>query len=257
MGEQYAHTPVTVDGKSAVVIGGTSGIGRAIALGFATEGADVIATSRDESKVEAVTEELEELGATTAAVTCDVRDPESLSDLHDTARETLGHVDVLVNSAGTVARDALTELSEDDWARDIDVLLTGIYRASKTFARDMDSGSIINISSMSADQAREKRTPYCSGKAGVNGFTRAAAADLAPEIRVNAIAPGFVKTPITQGAYDEGTELREIIEQRSPMPRVATPDEIVGTAIYLASDAASFTTGEVITVDGGYSPASI
>jgi NAD(P)-dependent dehydrogenase (short-subunit alcohol dehydrogenase family) len=251
------HAYVTVDGKSAVVIGGTSGIGRAIALGFATEGADVIATSRNESSAEAVSDELEEIGATTAVVTCDVQDQQSLSNLSEVAQETLGHVDVLVNSAGVIARDHLADLSQDKWARDIDVLLTGVYRATRLFAKQMTSGSIINISSMSADQARENRTPYCAAKAGVNGFTRAAAADLAPEIRVNAIAPGFVRTPITQGAYEPGRPKFDIIQQRSLLPRVASPDEIVGTAIYLASDAASFTTGEVITVDGGFSAASI
>lgn len=257
MPDEYTHTPVTVVGKSAVVIGGTSGIGRAIALGFATEGADVVASSRDESRVDDVTRELEELGATTAAITCDVRETDDVRELVDVAFETMGDVDVLVNCAGVVSRDHLTELDEKTWNRDVDVLLSGVYRACKHFAREMDRGSIVNISSMSAEQAREKRTAYCAGKAGLDGFTRAAAADLAPEIRVNGIAPGFVETPITEGAYDEGTEKREIIDRRSPIPRVASPNEIVGAAIYLASDAASFTTGEIVRIDGGYSPASI
>jgi NAD(P)-dependent dehydrogenase (short-subunit alcohol dehydrogenase family) len=143
-------------------------------------------------------------------------------------------------------------MTDEEWQRDVDVDLTGVFTACRVFAREMDSGSIINISSMSADQAREARAAYCATKSGVNGLTRAAAADLAPDIRVNAIAPGFVKTEMAGPKLDDGSEFRATVDERTPMGRVATPDEMVGTALYLASDAASFTTGEVITVDGGY-----
>lgn len=244
---------VSVADKSAVVIGGSTGIGRAIARSFAEEGADVIATSRSEENVEDATEELRSLGATTEAVTCDVRDNDSIENLWEVAEETLGGVDVLVNSAGSVARAPVTEMTDEQWAQDIDVCLSGVFRACRAFGRGMnEGGSIVNISSMSAGQARENRGAYCAAKSGVNGLTRAAAADLAPEIRVNAIAPGFVKTEMAAGAFDEGTETREAIDERTPMERVATPDEIAGAAVYLASDAASFTTGEVIKIDGAY-----
>lgn len=243
---------VSVEGRSAVVIGGSTGIGRAIARSFAEDGADVIATSRSRENVEEATEELRSLGATTRAVTCDVRENESIERLWAEAEDALGGVDVLVNSAGSVARAAVTEMSDEQWERDIDVCLTGVFRACRVFGREMDGGSIVNISSMSAGQARENRAAYCAAKSGVEGLTRAAAADLAPEIRVNAIAPGFVKTPLAAGAFDEGTEIREEIDGRTPMERVATPDEIAGAAVYLASDAASFTTGEVIKIDGAY-----
>ena len=245
-------TSVTVADKRAVVIGGTSGIGRAIALAYAEDGADVIATSRDREKTDAVTTELRERGADTTAITTDVRDPDSVEALRDAAVDRFGGVDVLVNSAGTVTRATVTEMTDDEWERDIDVCLTGVFRAIRLFARRMDAGSVVNISSMSAWQARERRAAYCSAKSGVNGLTRAAAADLGPEIRVNAIAPGFIQTPITEGAFDEGTELRSRIDERTPMERIGQPEEIAGAAIYLGSDAASFTTGEVLTVDGGY-----
>jgi NAD(P)-dependent dehydrogenase (short-subunit alcohol dehydrogenase family) len=251
------YPPVTVTDKSAVVIGGTSGIGKAIALGFAEEGADVIATSTSESKVAETTAEIAEIGVETAEVTANVRDRESLVTLRDTAFETFGHVDVLINSAGIAAMGSLTDLDEDDWDRDIDVFLTGVFRASQLFAREMESGSIINVSSMSAEQARKERISYCSAKAGVNGFTRAAAADMAPDVRVNAISPGFVRTPATEGAYEPGTEKSEAIARRSPIARAADPEEITGAAIYLASDAASFTTGEILTVDGGFDSSSV
>ncbi|WP_048076362.1 SDR family NAD(P)-dependent oxidoreductase, partial [Halorubrum sp. AJ67] len=223
-----------------------------IALGFAEDGADVVATSRSADAVERVAEELRERGAATAEVTCDVTDADSLETLRDATVEEVGDVDILVNSAGTVAQSPITEMTDEEWQQDIEVDLTGVFTACQVFAREMDAGSIINISSMSADQAREARAAYCAAKSGVNGLTRAAAADLAPDIRVNAIAPGFVKTEMAGPKLDDGSEFRETVDERTPMGRVATPDEMVGTALYLASDAASFTTGEVITVDGGY-----
>lgn len=192
---------VTVEDRRAVVIGGTSGIGRAIALAYADDDADGIARSRDEQKVADVAAELGERGGTTAEVTCDVRDRASLERLRDVAFETLGAVDVLVNSAGSVARATVTDIEEEAFRRDLDVCLTGPFRAIQLFARRMEGGSVINVSSMSAFQSREERPGYCSAKAGL---TRAAAADLGPEIRVNAIAPGFVQTPITQGPSTRG-----------------------------------------------------
>ena len=243
---------VTVEGRNAVVIGGTTGIGNAIAVAFAEDGANVVATSRSEEHVETVTATLRELGAATTAVTCDVRDGESIETLYSEAADAMGGVDILVNSAGSVARAPVSEMTDEQWGRDIDVNLSGVFRACRTFGREMDEGSIINISSMSAGQARENRAAYCAAKSGVNGLTRAVGADLAPKIRVNAIAPGFVKTPLSGGAFEEGTEIRDAIDGRTPMERVATPDEIAGAAVYLASDAASFTTGEILTIDGGY-----
>lgn len=243
---------VTVKGKNAVVIGGTSGIGRAIAHDFAKDGADVVATSRDPESVAETAAELHELGATTTEVTCDVTEHESIEALYEATSDALGGVDILVNSAGAVAQASITEMDESDWARDIDVCLTGVFRACQVFGREMDTGSIVNISSMSADQSREERPSYCAAKSGVNGLTRAASADLAPDVRVNAIAPGFVKTEMAGPKLEEGSAFRETVDARTPMGRVATPDEISGAAIYLGSDAASFTTGEIITVDGGY-----
>ena len=248
---------VNVDGKSAIVIGGTRGIGRAIAKAFATDGADVVATSRDEKAVEDAANELRSFGATTTEVTCDISDRTSVENLYRTSKETLGNIDVLVNSAGAVAQSPIESISEDEWAHDIEVDLTGVFRACQVFGQEMNSGSIVNISSISADQAREARPSYCAAKSGVNGLTRAAAADLAPDVRVNAIAPGFVKTEMAGAKLDDGSDFRTHVDRRTPMERVATPDEIAGAAVYLASDAASFTTGEVITVDGGYDNSSV
>lgn len=251
------NKPIDVEGKAAVVIGGTGGIGNAIAEDLARGGADVIATSRSADAVKVVAADLRDMGAETAEVTCDVTDRESIERVRDVAIDTFDNVDVLVNSAGSVAQSPITEISEDEWYHDIEVDLNGVFRACQIFARAMDCGSIVNISSLSANQAREARAAYCAAKAGVDGLTRAAAADLAPDVRVNAIAPGFVKTEMAGPKLEDGSDFRAHVDDRTPMGRVANPDEISGIALYLASDAASFTTGEVITIDGGYDKSSV
>jgi NAD(P)-dependent dehydrogenase (short-subunit alcohol dehydrogenase family) len=243
---------VDVAGKRAVVVGGTTGIGRGIARAFAADGADVIATSRSEESVAEITDELRLADVRTTEVTCDVTDRASIERLRDVAVDTLGGVDVLVNSAGATDHASLLDMTDAQWAFSVDVLLSGVFRACQVFGRAMESGSIVNVSSMSAGQIREHRPAYCAAKSGVNGLTRAAAVDLAPEIRVNAIAPGFVRTELSGERLDESSPVRESIDQRTPLGHIAGTEEIAGAAVYLASDAASFTTGEVVTIDGGY-----
>ncbi|EMA46927.1 SDR family NAD(P)-dependent oxidoreductase [Halococcus saccharolyticus] len=243
---------ITVAGKTAVVVGGTSGIGEGIALAFADDGADVVATSRTEAAVADTAEKIRGYGVETLEQTCDVTDYSSIEALRDSVLETFGQVDILVNSVGTAARTEFLDLSEEGWLDVIDVLLNGVFRSCQAFAREMDEGSIINISSMSADLARSRLMPYCAAKAGVNSLTQCAAKELAPDVRVNAIAPGFVMTPLTKEEYAEGTEIRKQVDDRTPVGRVADREEIVGSAIYLGSEAASFTTGEVVYVDGGF-----
>ncbi|PSP72559.1 short-chain dehydrogenase [Halobacteriales archaeon QS_3_64_16] len=252
----YEHTPVTVADKRAVVIGGTSGIGRAIALGFAAEGADVIATSRDAERVADVTQEIREQGVETAAITCDVAERASVEALCEEVLETFGGVDVLVNSFGGAARQSVPDVPEEEFERVMNVQLAGIYRATQVFARamteqDRDDGSIIEVGSLSTSLSIPELAAYTTAKGGLEAFTRVAARDCAPT-RVNAIRPGFTETPLTAEAYAEGTHRHERIAERTATGRVAQPEEIVGAAIYLASDAASYTTGEHITIDGGF-----
>jgi len=255
---EYDHTPVTVDGERAVVVGGTSGIGQAIALGFASEGADVIATSRSMERVDETAAALEDRGADTRRVTCDVTDGESLDDLRDAAVEAFGGVDIVVSSQGAISRETVRDIDDDEWDRVLDIALDGVRRVTQTLVPAMDSGgSIINISSLAASLSMANLPAYSAAKGGVDAFTRAAAKELAPEIRVNAIAPGFVITPQNADVYAEGTEKRERIDERAPMGRVAERDEIVGAATYLASDAASYVTGECITVDGGFADSAL
>ncbi len=250
MADEYAHRPVTVAGKTAVVIGGTSGIGEAIALSFASEGADVVATSRTEEKVAATAERLRELGAATIEATTDVTSRASIDGTRDRVIEEFGSVDVLVTSASAVARTAVDETTEEEWRHVLDVQLTGVYRATQSFAAVMDEGSIVHVSSLAPQLAIANLSTYTAAKGGVDAYTRAAAKELAPEIRVNAIAPGYVVTPQNVDLIGEGTEARERIRRRCPMGDVADRSEIAGAAVYLASDAASYTTGEVVTVDG-------
>ena len=249
----YEHTSVSVADKRAVVVGGTSGIGQAIALGFASEGADVIATSRGEEKVEETTDSIEELGANTASVTCDVTDRESLDAVRETAVAEFGGIDVVVASQGAISRETVLGIEDDDWEFVTDVALDGVRKVTQAMAPAMgDGGSIVNISSMAARLSMANLPAYSAAKGGVEAFTRASAKELGPEVRVNAIAPGFVITPQNADTYAEGTEKRAEIDDRAPLGRVADREEIVGAAVYLASDAASYVTGEVLTVDGGF-----
>jgi NAD(P)-dependent dehydrogenase (short-subunit alcohol dehydrogenase family) len=254
----YGHAPVTVDGKRTVVVGGTSGIGQAIALGFATEGADVIATSRREDAVAETAAAIERRGADTARITCDVTDSATLNELHRTAVATLGGIDVVVASQGAISRENVRDIDDRDWNFVADVALTGVRRLTQALLPAMDGdGAFINISSLAARLALANAPAYSAAKGGVEAFTRAAAKELAPEIRVNAIAPGFVITPQNADAYAEGTDKRARIDDRTPMNRVAEREEMVGAAIFLASDAASYVTGEVLTVDGGFADSAL
>lgn len=253
MPTDFEHSPVTVDGKTAVVIGGTSGIGRAIALGFAADGADaVVATSRTRERVEATAAAIRERGADTLERTCDVTERDSISDLRDEVVDTFGGVDVLVNSPGAIARKGVLDVTEDEWDDVFDVQLKGTYRATQIFGREMDGGSIVNISSLSARCAIPNLAAYSTAKGGVDAFTRVAASDLGPEIRVNAVRPGFIVTEQTEDTYTEGDPRYETIVENTVQGRLGRAEEVVGAVIYLASDAASYTTGEIVTVDDGF-----
>ncbi|GAB7021173.1 SDR family NAD(P)-dependent oxidoreductase [Halostagnicola bangensis] len=251
--QEYSHAPVSVADKRAIVIGGTSGLGQAIAVGFAADGADVIATSRGQAAVEDTAALLEDRGAITARVTCDVTDRESLENVRDVAEKTLGGIDIVIASQGAISRETVTGIEDDDWEFVTDVALDGVRRVTQVFAPAMDDGgSIINISSLAARLSMENLPAYSAAKGGVEAFTRASAKELSPQIRVNAIAPGFFITPQNADTYAEGTEKRGRIDERTPLGRVGEREELIGAAIYLSSDAASFVTGEVLTVDGGF-----
>ncbi len=249
------YTPLELNGKVAVVVGGTSGIGRAIAHGFAQAGADVIPTSRRADQVETAAHEIEELGRRSLRVTSDVSDRGSLERLLSEAIAAFGKVDILVNSAGRTKRAPTVDFSEDDWKAILDTNLTGTLRACQVFGRHMlerESGSIINIASLSTFVALHEVAAYSASKAAVGSLTKSLAVEWSSRgVRVNAIAPGVFRTALNQQLLDETERGREFL-QRTPMKRFGDVNELAGAAIFLASDAASFVSGEILVVDGGF-----
>jgi NAD(P)-dependent dehydrogenase (short-subunit alcohol dehydrogenase family) len=251
----YDHDPVTVAGKRAVVIGGTSGIGRGIARAFAAEGAAIAATSRTPKRVENTAEELEALGADVVRETCDVTDRASLVALRERVVEAFGGVDVLVNSPSAIARKGVLEVSDDEWENVFDVQLKGPHRAVQTFADVLGEdggGSVINISSVSSVTAIDSLAAYSAAKGATDSYTRVAARELGPAVRVNAIRPGFIRTEQTADAYAEGTDRHRAVTERTYDERIGEPEDVAATAVFLASDASRYVTGEIVTVDGGF-----
>jgi len=249
------YSKLELNGKVAVVVGGTSGIGRAIALGFAEAGADVVPTSRRAEQVEAAAREIEELGQRSLRVTSDVANRESLEHVLSETLGAFGKVDVLVNSAGTTKRAPTITFLEEDWNNIIDTNLTGTLRACQVFGRHMlerGVGAIINIASLSTFVALHEVAAYSASKAAVGSLTKSLAVEWSSRgVRVNAIAPGVFRTALNQKLLDETERGREFLV-RTPMKRFGNVDELAGAAIFLASDAASFVTGEILAVDGGF-----
>jgi NAD(P)-dependent dehydrogenase (short-subunit alcohol dehydrogenase family) len=251
----YEHDPITVAGKRAVVIGGTSGIGRGIARAFAAEGADVAATSRTPERVADTAEELEALGADVVRETCDVTDRESLRALRDRVLEAFGGVDVLVNSPSAIARKGVLEVDDEEWDTVFDVQLKGPHRAIQTFADALGAdggGSVINISSATSVTAIDSLAAYSAAKGATDSYTRVAARELGPAVRVNAIRPGFIRTEQTEDVYAEGTERHRAVTDRTYDDRIGEPSDVASTAVFLAADASRYVSGEIVTVDGGF-----
>jgi len=245
---------IEIKGKSVVVIGGTSGIGHAIAIGMAEAGADVAATSRRIDEVEATARRIENVGRHTFRATSDVTDRASLEKLLAIALKEFGKVDILVNSAGRIKRDPTLDFSESEWNAILDTNLTGTLRASQIFGRHMIErrcGCIINIASLGTFVGLFEATAYCASKAAVGSLTRCLAIEWAQHgIRVNAIAPGVIHTPLNEKMI-MGTPRGQEFLVRTPAKRFGTPQDLVGAAIFLASDSASYVNGEILRVDGG------
>jgi NAD(P)-dependent dehydrogenase (short-subunit alcohol dehydrogenase family) len=248
------YSKLDLTGKSAVVIGGTSGIGRAIALGLAEAGADVAPTSRRLDQVESTASEIEALGRRSLRATSDVTDRASLQGVLDAAVKDFGKVDILVNSAGRTKKAPTLDFSEQDWNDILETNLTGILRTCQIFGRHMVErryGRIINIASIGSFLGMLQVTAYSASKAAVASLTQSLAIEWAPHgICVNAIAPGVFPTALNQKLL-EGTPRGNEWLMRTPMKRFGKVEELAGAAVYLASDAASYTTGSVLIVDGG------
>jgi NAD(P)-dependent dehydrogenase (short-subunit alcohol dehydrogenase family) len=248
------YKPLDLEGKVAVVVGGSSGIGKTIALGLAQAGADVVASARRMELVKALADEIEGLGRRSLRVTCDVADRASLEKLLQASVEAFGRVDILVNAAGITKRAPTLDFSEADWNRIVDTNLTGTLRACQVFGRHMIErryGRIINIASMGSFLALFEVAAYSASKSGLTSLTKSLAIEWATHgICVNAIAPGYFRTPLSEKLL-VGTGRGAEVMMRTPMKRFGELEELVGAAVFLASDAASFVTGVVLPVDGG------
>jgi NAD(P)-dependent dehydrogenase (short-subunit alcohol dehydrogenase family) len=244
-----------LSGKTAIVLGGTSGIGRAMALGLADARASVVASSRRPDHVRTMAAELLARGTTTIAVTSDVTDRDSLIALRESVLSHFGAVDILINCAGRITRTPTMALSEAEWCGILDTNLTGTFRACQVFAEPMlkrRRGRIINIASLSTFVGLYEVAAYGASKAAVGSLTRSLAVEWSRYgVLVNAIAPGVFRTEINADLLDNTDRGREFLV-RTPLGRFGKTEELVGAAIYLASDAASFVTGQILTVDGGF-----
>jgi NAD(P)-dependent dehydrogenase (short-subunit alcohol dehydrogenase family) len=252
VGTSVVRDRFDLTGKVALVTGGSRGLGRAMALGFAAAGADVVVASRKLDACRAVAEEIEAMGRRALAWSCNVSNWDELEPLADAAYDAFGRVDVLVNNAGMslLYRD-VTEVTEAMWDKVVDLNLKGVFRLTALVGSRMvrdGGGSVINVSSVGSIRPNPGILPYAAAKAGVNSLTAGFASALGPSVRVNCIMAGPFLTDVTK-AWDK--DVFEHGADRHALKRFGDPDEVVGTALYFASDASSFTTGQSLRVDGG------
>ncbi len=250
-----AFAPLDLSGRTAVVIGGTTGIGRALSQGLAQAGADVVPTSRRRAVVDEAAALVEAAGRRTLRIVTDVGDEASIASLLAAAIGEFGKVDILVNCAGRTKRTPTLDLPEQEWHDIMETNLTGTLRASRVFGRHMierRSGRIINIASLTSFVGMMEVAAYSASKAAVASLTKSLAIEWSRfGVLVNAIAPGVFRTSLNQALLDTTPRGQELL-MRTPMGRFGCVEELAGAAVFLASDAASFVTGHVLVVDGGF-----
>jgi NAD(P)-dependent dehydrogenase (short-subunit alcohol dehydrogenase family) len=243
-------------GRTAVVTGGGRGIGKAIALGLADAGADVVPTARTASDLEPVVAGIEERGRESALLTCDVADTDEVDALFADVEAELGPVDCLVNNAGINPANALgtpDRVDQEAWDLVTDVNLGGAFACARAAAPNLEEtgGCVVNVASVGGLVGLPRQHPYVASKHGLVGLTKSMAIDWAPDVRVNCVAPGYVATDLTED-LTENEELRASIEERTPLDRFAEVDEVAAPVVFLASDAAAYVTGTTLAVDGGW-----
>lgn len=241
-----------LDGRVAAISGSSRGIGLAVARAYLAEGAKVVVNSRDAAVADRVAEEL---GNGAVGIGADVSTESGAKTLVAGTIDAFGRLDVMVNNAGMSAAVKTLDLELDFWQKVVDLNMTSVFLCSREAARHMldhGGGSIISTASILSFASFPRRLAYGATKAAVVQMTRMMAAEWAPSIRVNAVAPGYVRTEMTEQLQAQGRINFEAIERRTPQKRMARPDELAGAFVFLASDAASFVTGETIVVDGGW-----
>jgi NAD(P)-dependent dehydrogenase (short-subunit alcohol dehydrogenase family) len=246
---------LSLEGKIAVVTGGTSGIGRALSVGLAEAGADVIASARRQQQVDETASEIEARGRKTLRLASDVCDRASLEQLLTATLDRFGKVDILINCAGRIKRTPTVTMPEEEWTAILDTNLTGTLRACQVFGKHMlerGYGRIVNIASLNSFVALSEVAAYAASKSGITSLTRSLAVEWSKKgVTVNAIAPGVFRTDLNADFLDGTTRGKELL-MRTPMGRFGKTEELVGAAIFLSSDAASFVTGQTLVVDGGF-----
>lgn len=244
-----------ISDRVAVVIGATSGIGRILAIGLAEHGATVVPSGRRTDRLAEVCSEIEAAGRPTLRQPVDVCDRASIDALRDAVLNQFGRVDIVINAAAYTVKRPTASIAEADWSGLLNTDLTGVLRACQSFHEPLKRsgrGRVVNIASLGSFLAFHQVAAYCAAKAGVLSLTRSLACEWANDgISVNAIAPGVFQTELNDRLLSEGPRGRELLS-RTPMGRFGKPEELIGVAVLLSSDAASFLTGECIAVDGGY-----
>jgi len=242
--------------KVAIVTGASKGIGKAIALRFAKEGASVVLASRSMNVLETIVQEIKRSGGEAMAGYVDVRKVESINDLVKRAIERYGRLDLLVNNAGITMGSPSEDLSPEDWRTALETDLFGVFFGCQAAARIMipqGGGGIINITSVNGIVAAPRRAAYCASKAAVNELTKVLAIEWADRnIRVNAIAPGYVRTELVQDVIAKGAISLDAILKRTPQGRIGEVEDIAGLALYIASDESAYMTGSIVNIDGGW-----
>ena len=245
-----------LDRKVALITGASKGIGKGMALRYAEEGAAVVVASRSMDLLSVIAEDINNQGGRALALIVDVRKSDSIQMVVDQAAAHFGRLDIMVNNAGISMAHPSENLSPEDWARALDTDLSGLFYGCQSAARQMmkqDCGCIINITSIYGLVAAPGRAAYCASKAAGNMLTKVLASEWAHKnIRVNAIAPGYIRTELVQGVIDNGMLPVGAIEKRTPQGRIGEVEDILGAAVYLASDEAAYVTGSILTVDGGW-----